>query len=413
MANIHGERLRRFILLRDPRRSLLGRLMLVCLGFGLLVGIVFPLSVLLIIDWEPQNHGLFIAGCLIAGLGIGIANFFFTNHIIVRPLRRIRDVSKAVANKDLTTSCDINSEDVVGDISSSINIMLSTLQEIVKELSSKTSIVAQSSFHVSSMLIDARDHAVNQKDKSNHSSKAILEMLHGVTQINNDAVTAAANATETEQKASKGGQDLQESINSITGLADEMDSAAGTIEALEKQSDAVGQVVRVIGDIAEQTNLLALNAAIEAARAGEQGRGFAVVADEVRTLASRTQESTSEIQSIIEHLQRDTKVAVDSIHSAKNTAHHSVETISSVSGKLMEIINAVGEIAVVIRRIESSSEIQKSSNESVNSDIQGILRIADKVVQDSNNSLEETNQLIYLTGELQELICEFQINRDD
>ena len=406
-----GLRARGFILFRNPRTSMLGRLFYACMGFGLFMGAVFPFYAQFFVEWKPGMLTWFTIGCLIAGCTIGLVNYFLVNRIVVRPLRRVRDVAKAVAHKDLTTTCDIKSEDVIGDISTSINTMLLTLEAIIKEMSEKTSRVAQSSFHVTSLTTDALENATNQQGKSRDASDLIMQMLEGVTEINTHAVTAATNATETEQKASQGGKELQESIQSISNLTTQMDTAATGIETLEKRSDEVGQVIRVIGDIAEQTNLLALNAAIEAARAGEQGRGFAVVADEVRNLASRTQESTMEIQNIIEQLQKDTKLAVESMQNAKTTVHQSSDTISSVATKLMDIIGAVEGIAAVNRKIEAATHEQKQSNESVNASVKDILGIAEKVVEDAGNSLSETNQLIDLTGDLQELICEFKLNK--
>jgi methyl-accepting chemotaxis protein len=288
--------------------------------------------------------------------------------------------------------------------------MLSMFEEIIKDLSSRASHVAQASFTVSSLTTDVLENANRQQEESNTSSQLILQMLDGVTRINDNAVSAANNASETEENAGQGGQELKNSVQSITGLSQELDKVSNTMSALEQRSDSVGDVVKVINEIAEQTNLLALNAAIEASRAGEQGRGFAVVADEVRILASRTRESTEQIQSIIEDLQRETKEAASSMQGAKSAAHHNVETVTSVSEKLLGIIDAVGKMALINREIESGSNEQKQSNEIVNASVQNIKNMSDSVVTDANKSLLEIEQLIDLTGELQEMICEFNIN---
>ena len=404
-----GERVRKFALFRSPRVSMLSRLIYSCLGFGLFMGAVFPFYAHFFVEWKPGLLLWFVAGCVGAGITIGLVNFYMVNRILVAPLRQLRNVARAVSKKDLRSNCIIKSEDVIGDISDSVNEMLFMFESIVKDVSSRTSIVAQSSFSVSSLTQDVLENAINQQEESKTSSQQILEMLQSITDINSNAAAAATNASETESSASQGGKELQDSMKSIADLASELDSASATMAALEKRSDSVGEVVKVISEIAEQTNLLALNAAIEAARAGEQGRGFAVVADEVRTLASRTRESTQQIQSMIEDLQRETKLAVTSMQGAKETAHHNTETVSSVAEKLLGIIDAVSNIAAMNQLIESASVEQKRSNETVNASIQSVLSMSDSVVSDANMSLKEIDQLIDLTGELQEMICEFKL----
>ena len=412
MSEQNTVRVRKLKLLRDPRKSLLGRLFYACIGFGLFMGGIFPIYADFFVAWNPGMYVWFSVGCLVAGVTIGIVNFYLMNGIIVIPLRQVREVAVAVSKKDLTGNCNIQSDDVIGDLSDSVNSMLSSFERIVREVSLQTSSVAQSSYAVSSMTRDVLDNAINQQVESKNSSNQISQMLERVTLINSNAVTAASDASDTEVSANEGGEALRESMKSIVDLAGELDGASLTMSALEKRSDAVGDVVKVISGIAEQTNLLALNAAIEAARAGEQGRGFAVVADEVRTLASRTADSTQEIQSIIEELQRETKLAVSTMQNSKETAHHNTETVSSVVDKLLSIIDAVKHIAVTNREIESETVKQKSSNETVNASVQNIMQMSDTVVQDANESIKEIDSLIDLTGELQELVCEFKLKED-
>jgi len=412
MAKAQEGAVRKFALFRNPRTSIISRLIYSCLGFGLVLGAVFPFYSSLFVDWKPGMLPWFVIGCLGAGLIMGFGVFFMFSLLVLKPLREIRNIAVAVAAKDLTASCNIKSDDVIGDISVSINRLLEMLESIIEGLSTRTSSVAQASFSVSSLITDVMDNAISQQKESKNSSQLIGDMLVGARDINSNAITAAAGATETEENAAIGGKELEKVNKSISDLAGELNTTSNTMTALQERSDSVGEVVKVISEIADQTNLLALNAAIEAARAGEQGRGFAVVADEVRTLASRTHDSTVEIQTMIEDLQRETRTAVTGMQSAKDTAQHNAETISSVASKLLEIIGSMGNIATMNRKMEASSNEQTSSSDEVNHSIGNILSMSDVVVNDATKSLNEMEQLIELTGDLQEMISSFKIQSD-
>jgi methyl-accepting chemotaxis protein len=230
----------------------------------------------------------------------------------------------------------------------------------------------------------------------------VQEVSRNVGLAANDAETADRNATQ-------GKKIVDETMRAIEKLAEDIERAAVVITKLQKESDNIGAVLEVIGGIAEQTNLLALNAAIEAARAGEQGRGFAVVADEVRTLASRTQKSTQEIKEMIDRLQVGAKEAVTVMEQGRAQASSSVDQAERAGEALTLITNAVSVIRDMTQQIASASEEQNAVTEEINKNIVSISQVASQTSDDSSQISRGTKELAQLSGKMEKLISQFRL----
>jgi len=229
-----------------------------------------------------------------------------------------------------------------------------------------------------------------------------------VQEVARYAGEAAVAASETTQQADTGRQVVNTAIDSMKMLASEIEQAADVIHKLEEDGVKIGAVLDVMRGIAEQTNLLALNAAIEAARAGEQGRGFAVVADEVRTLASRTQESTREIQEMIESLQSGTEAAVTAMDSSRNQAQNGVEKISIAGDALGTIVNGIIHINDMNTQIASTAEEQSAVAEEINQNVAKISLISETATTNAAQTQKASEELSCLSVDLHQLVLQFK-----
>ena len=234
---------------------------------------------------------------------------------------------------------------------------------------------------------------LEQKDEVDKVATAMTQMSATVHEVARNATEAAEAAQRADEETSKGKMVVSQAIEAIDLLANEVNEAAQVIHRLEQDSDEIGAVLDVIRGIAEQTNLLALNAAIEAARAGEQGRGFAVVADEVRTLAQRTQQSTQEIQNMIERLQSGAQDAVKAMEQGRSRAQVGVEQAAEAGTSLETIAQAVGTISDMNTQIATAAEEQSVVAEEINLNIVTISDMADKIASDTGSGGVDTNQI--------------------
>jgi methyl-accepting chemotaxis protein len=240
-------------------------------------------------------------------------------------------------------------------------------------------------------------------------STAATEMSSAVHEVARNAQNAADAARNAETQSREGAQVVGATINSIRQLALEVESASTSIQALEQEAASIGAVLAVIRGIAEQTNLLALNAAIEAARAGEQGRGFAVVADEVRALAARTQESTKDIQVMIERLQAGVQNAVKATHSGSNKARQSVEQAAGVDQALTDTSDSVQRINDMTAQIATACEQQSSVTEEIARNISDIRDLSNEAAQTSEQSAQASQHLSELSQGLTRLVGRFRV----
>jgi len=255
----------------------------------------------------------------------------------------------------------------------------------------------------------ANDGARRQQEEIQHLSAAMHQMAATANEIARNA-SAAAEAAGSADRESRQGQDIvEEAVRAINALAGKVEEANDLIAQLEADSDRIGTVLDVIRGIAEQTNLLALNAAIEAARAGEQGRGFAVVADEVRTLASRTQQSTREIQSMIEALQERTTQAAQAMQEGSNQARTGVDKVTLSGEALQKIVKAVITITDMNTQIATASEQQSAVSDEINRNVSSIGELANAAFDNAGGTLRSSEALHELSQELAEQVRRFQL----
>lgn len=354
--------------------------------------------------WQAVFIG---AGVLLAGL---LAAWWLSRDI-VRPLRamvvRLDDI--ASGNGDLTQRLPVSGRDELSDLAVSFNGFLEKIQDLVKQVAAATAQLAAAAEELSATSMQTTQEVRRQQGETDQVATAMNEMTATVQDVARSASEAASSAQQTDQQAAAGRDVVRLTIDSIESLATEVEDAAGVIQRLSAHSEEIGKVLDVIRGIAEQTNLLALNAAIEAARAGEQGRGFAVVADEVRTLASRTQASTQEIQGMIEGLQGNAGKAVTAMERGQAQARDSVEQAGQAGESLEAITTAVTNISDMNAQIASAAEQQSAVAEEINRNVSNIGQSVDETARGSEQISRASEELSRLAADLQEKVGRFRV----
>jgi len=331
--------------------------------------------------------------------------------LVTRPLHSLlyRIEQIADGDGDLRVRLDVLSKDELGKLSHAFNRFLDKLQPLIKEVGRVTGEVADSAQSLAGMAA-ANDRLISSEHAAvDQVSTAATEMSVAVHEVARNAQNAADAARHAEAQSREGAQVVGATIHSIRQLAQEVESASDTIQTLEQETANIGAVLAVIKGIAEQTNLLALNAAIEAARAGEQGRGFAVVADEVRALAARTQESTKDIQQMIERLQTGVQNAVKATHSGSARARQSVEQAAGVDQALSVTGDSVQRINDMAAQIATACEEQSSVTEEIARNISDIRDLSNEAAQTSEQSTRASQHLSELSHGLAQLVGRFRV----
>ena len=328
----------------------------------------------------------------------------------LQPLGALTLAALRVAENDLTGHVPLLARrDEIGRLAAAVSAMQVNLVQRVQEIAAAT----QQVYHSVGLMTGVADHtgnsALQQRSETEQVATAMTEMTATVHEVARNTAAAAEAASRAEKEVGSGTREVQQSIASIGRLADEVRKGAEVISRLETDSDNIGAVLDVIKGIAEQTNLLALNAAIEAARAGEQGRGFAVVADEVRTLAQRTQQSTREIQKMIERLQQGAAEAVQVMNEGRSQAEASVTQASQAGRSLDTIRTAVSTIHDMTTQIASAAEEQSAVAEEINRNITNISRVVEQTADGARQTTEASDDLNRLAEQLQVVVTAFRL----
>jgi len=364
-----------------------------------------------ILKHKISNIELGASGAAIFFVLLIIGFIMFILQDILKSITQLNGVMKNVeSNNDLTIRSDIKSKNEIGDMSNSFNKMLDKFEALVQQINSSSSQLATASEELSSISQESTDHIMQQRSETDMIATAMNEMTATVQEVARSAESAAGAANSTNNEAQSGSEIVKNTAKTIAQLRTDVENASNVIHQLENDSDNIGTILDVIKNIAEQTNLLALNAAIEAARAGEQGRGFAVVADEVRTLASRTQESTLEIEEMITKLQTGAKNAVEVMDKGQNQAKAGESQAKEAAESLDAITLSIITINEMNTHIASASEEQSATVDEMNRNIINISQISDQTATGAQQTTQSANELATLANNLQHLITQFKIS---
>ncbi len=328
---------------------------------------------------------------------------------IMNSINSVKVAVTAMANGDLTTHVKLDTRDEMQLIAHDMNYMIDKMHGLVSQVVHTANEVVESSELSGVTSKDTSEGVNRQNQELELVATAMNQMSATVQEVAKNAASTAEATRNADKQANKGRSVVNQTIESINILSTEMQQAGTVIKQLEEDSDSIGTVLDVIRGIAEQTNLLALNAAIEAARAGEQGRGFAVVADEVRTLASRTQDSTQEIQTMIEKLQLGARNAVKVMDDGSEQTEKTVKQAAEAGATLESITEAVDHITSMNEQIASAAEQQSSVADEINRNVVTVRDIAVQTVSNADLTAQKSEALHRVAAELQELVSEFNI----
>ncbi len=339
---------------------------------------------------------------VIVAIGLG----FFISKSIANP---VKEVVTNINNADLNSRFNSDRKDEVGDLQKAFDAFVDQIKNTLVQVSESSAAVASASTQISSSTEELAAGAQEQSSQASEVATAVEEMTKTLGETNQNIRQVSDGAKEAKESARKGGEVVSQTISGMKRIAEVVNQSASQVKILGASSDKIGEIIGVIDDIADQTNLLALNAAIEAARAGEQGRGFAVVADEVRKLAERTSKATKEIAAMIRQIQTDTNQAVASMDKGTQEVSTGITLAEQAGTMLNDIVGNAQSVADMVGQIAAASEQQSSASEQISKNVEAISTVTQQSASGTQQIARTAEDLNRLTENLQEILSKFNL----
>ncbi len=347
---------------------------------------------------------------IVAAVMLLLAYLFMSLYLSINDsVERISQVANAVSSGNLSGRVLISANDEMGVIGHQVNKITEQFESLILQVSSATTQLASAAEELSAVSRHSADNVLQQRSETDMVAVSINEMSAIVQEVTRSTSRASEAATDTDEQAVSGAKVASATAQSIAALAEDIRKSASGMQRVAADSTSISSVLDVIMGVAEQTNLLALNAAIEAARAGEHGRGFAVVADEVRTLANRTKDSASEIETMINHLQAGVKEAVVLMEQSRQQASEGVDHANETAQALDSITRAVTTIRDMNLQIASASEQQSATTDELNRNVTSIRELAEQSAAGADQTTAASQELARLAGHLQQSVSRFTV----
>ena len=328
---------------------------------------------------------------------------------IVTPIREAVRISTTVASGDLAQVIDLSGRDETGELLSGMKQMSEKLRGIISEISGTSQSLGSASHQLSAASEEISRTLTEQANRTSQIASSAEEMSQTTDDIAKNASGIAASAKETAATARHGGEIVGSTISEVNAIAEIVHESQTMVNSLGERSNQIGDIITVISDIADQTNLLALNAAIEAARAGEQGRGFAVVADEVRKLAERTAQATSQIDAMIHSVRDEVGKTVTSIGAVEKKVQDGVKFANEAGEALGQIVKAVDNLDVMVQQIASATEEMSATSEEIGKEIEGIAGASNETSASSTQTAQSSVELATLAANLAQIVGQFKV----
>ncbi|WP_085813747.1 methyl-accepting chemotaxis protein [Geoanaerobacter pelophilus] len=360
-------------------------------------------------DAMIQQSRLVVIGLLAAAIALSVLLAVVIVRSITVPVRELIAANDRLADKDLTVCITLSGNDELGHLADSSRRVVESLREILGQVSDSSAQIAAASSQLQSTAVQIATGAEEVASQTSSVATASEEMAATSGDIAQNCMLAADTSRQSSASANEGGAVVQETIAGMARIAERVKDSARTVESLGERSEQIGNIIETIQDIADQTNLLALNAAIEAARAGEQGRGFAVVADEVRALAERTTKATREIGDMIKAIQDETRAAVGAMEEGVAEVERGTEFSQRSGEALQTILKQIGEVTMQINQIATAAEEQTATTSEITMNVQQVTEVVQQTASGAGETAAAAAQLASNAKVLEGLVRQFRL----